>query len=159
VEVWAKRQLCPTGLNCGRAALPRRHPRSAATDGHSVGVRNFAGIATALRYAGRRGHRSAMSLPRVAQGDFKGCSESDYAAPTELILIKGLGFYRYCAPTASTVGDGRSLKMNVLRFEYEIHAYSLRAHQFPEATLAELLCDFGRVPSVAPISSEQRWAG
>jgi hypothetical protein len=28
--------------------------------------------------------------------------------------------------------------MNVLRFEYEIHACGLRAHQFPEATLAEL---------------------
>jgi hypothetical protein len=42
---------------------------------------------------------------------------------------------------------------------FEIHACGLRAHQFPEATLAELLCDFGRIPSVAPISSEQRWAG
>jgi hypothetical protein len=37
--------------------------RCAVSETRSAGVSELRGVATALRYAGRRGHRSPMSLP------------------------------------------------------------------------------------------------
>jgi len=68
----ANRQVCSTDITrrvggAGGTVLGGRWAVSETQS--SAGVSELRGVATARRFAGRRGHRSAISLPRSAQGD------------------------------------------------------------------------------------------